>query len=856
LLRRSGGKASMVDFSKLTRPKASSSPINPIEIFKKTPNLGQAPNDLWKGQAEALQQWHDARKKDDNLIILNTGAGKSIVGILIAQSLVNEEAGPVVYVCSTIDLVNQTAKECDRIGIRYSTRAGQKFNNDLFETGKAFCITTYSAIFSPITAFRNLLSPAALVFDDAHVAERIVRDSFTLTVTKRDHKELYNDLLSIFASEFERINKKDHLSFIVEDVGQLNVTMCPPSTAHRNKAQIIDTLKKHKYNDSPELKFPTIQLYEHIGYCAVFISSAAIEFTPPFIPNRSFEFLRKGVRRVYLSATLDYDTDFVRAFGVSSPNKIEPSNDAGNGERLILLSSEFAEVEGKIDLAKRLSQKHKILISVPSYIKAKQWESVAIPPPSSEFTPALERFRRGEKGAFCLVSRVDGIDLPQDTCRIMVVDGAPSGASLLERYQFVSLRLDNLFSTKLAARVTQLLGRINRGRSDYGVFIVYSNDITNWLKNERNISLLPQLIRKQIMLGQSLQQDVGKSANTDVLSITDKVLSRDNGWIDFYRDTIDGLEVSTAAIERVKEREAALARSAQAESDYMTALWNSDIVQARKSLLDTLDATADADAKLAGWHSIWLGMTYEIEGDTASADFHYRRARARLSPKLNLPINHIHTHGDRSVDENGALHGKLMSVNLNGAQAIGNFLAFLNKQCQTLLDETVSFKQHEEALRSIGETLGYEASRPDNEHGAGPDVIWADSSKQYLVAFELKTKKEHPYEYNKSEIGQCLNHQEWIKSNYRDHKSDGLLIVGGEGACTANASPSDDLFLSDPKVITSKIRTFCSRVDDLRGRTDIERWTLLSELGQLSEWQLQGWFLAFKGKRLKDLQAR
>lgn len=89
LLRRSGGKASMVDFSKLTRPKASSSPINPIEIFKKTPNLGQAPNDLWKGQAEALQQWHDARKKDDNLIIFNTGAGKSIVGVLIAQSLVN-----------------------------------------------------------------------------------------------------------------------------------------------------------------------------------------------------------------------------------------------------------------------------------------------------------------------------------------------------------------------------------------------------------------------------------------------------------------------------------------------------------------------------------------------------------------------------------------------------------------------------------------------------------------------------------------------------------------------------------------------------------------------------------------------
>lgn len=844
----------MVDFSKLNRPKTSVASIDPIEIFKKTPNLGQAPNDLWKGQAEALSSWHAKRQLDDNLIILNTGAGKSIVGILIAQSLVNEKIGPVVYVCSTIDLVRQTAKECERIGVKHTTRSNSNFSNDLFETGKAFCITTYSSIFNSISVFKNAVAPAALIFDDAHVAERIIRDSFTITINKKDHAALFNDLMAIFRPEFYNINKNDHLDFILEDVGQTNVTMCPPATAFRNKSQIIETLKRHEYVKYPDLKFPTIKLYEHIGYCAVFISSGSIEITPPFIPTRSHEFLGKGIRRVYLSATLDYDTDFVRAFGVSSPNRIEPDNDAGNGERLIMLASDFKEPEGKLDLAKRLSTQQKILVSVPTYSKAKQWEALVSPPSAADFSSSLDSFRSSSKGIFCLVSRVDGIDLPQDTCRIMIVDGAPSGSSLLERYQFVSLRLDNLFSTKFSTRITQLFGRINRGRSDYGVFIFYNKDINNWLKNERNVSLLPELIRKQIILGQSMQKDIGRSSNDEIVAISGKVISRDAGWIDFYRDTIDGLDVSQDSKNRVIEREAQLAKAAQAECDFMTALWHSDITKARTALLDVNEDTAAADAKLAGWHSIWLGMTYEIEGDNDTSDYHYRKARSRISPSLNLPRHVVYNHGGRSVDENGALHGKLMSLTMHGAQAIGHHIAHLNRYCTTLLDGAASSKQHEEALRCIGESLGYESTRPDNEHGAGPDVVWADASKKYLIAFELKTKKEEPVEYSKTEIGQCLNHVEWIKANFREYDSDGILIIGSEGKCNANASPSDTIYLSTPVKIAMLLRQFASQIDDLRGRTDIERWTLFSQLGQLNEWQLQGWFSSLRGHRLKDMQ--
>ena len=142
-----------MDFSQLGRSKKKGLPTDPIRIFESLPSLVDTPNDLWRGQDKALTDWQAARDNNDVLISLNTGAGKTIVGLLIAQSLVNEGTENVLYVCSTIDLVRQTAREADRIGMDYTTRLRGDFSNHLFETGKAFCITTYAAVFNGYSVF-------------------------------------------------------------------------------------------------------------------------------------------------------------------------------------------------------------------------------------------------------------------------------------------------------------------------------------------------------------------------------------------------------------------------------------------------------------------------------------------------------------------------------------------------------------------------------------------------------------------------------------------------------------------------------------------------------------------------------
>ena len=165
--------------------------------------------------------------------------------------------------------------------------------------------------------------------------------------------------------------------------------------------------------------------------------------------------------------------------------------------------------------------------------RAKEWESYGTPPSTLDFSEKLEEFRKKDKGSFVLVSRIDGIDLPHDQCRVMVMDGLPAGTSLIEKFQYDFLAMGNLFASKLANRITQQFGRIIRGRNDYGAFIIEGKDLNIWLKNARKNVLLPNLLRKQILLGQHIQQSQPLS-NAEIADLITKVLGRDKDWMTYY----------------------------------------------------------------------------------------------------------------------------------------------------------------------------------------------------------------------------------------------------------------------------------------------------------------------------------
>ena len=193
-----------IDFSKISTPAGPKRIIDPIELFQSLSVTDPSVNDLWLAQGDALRQWHQNRATRDVAIALNTGAGKTLVGLLAAQSLVNETNRHVVYACSSIQLVEQTASKAAGYGLDITTYFQGKFSNDLYHQGLASCITTYQALFNSKSRFFKD-EAAAIVFDDAHTAQHLLRDQFTLRISHDRMMSLFSQVSVLFIGYFDRI---------------------------------------------------------------------------------------------------------------------------------------------------------------------------------------------------------------------------------------------------------------------------------------------------------------------------------------------------------------------------------------------------------------------------------------------------------------------------------------------------------------------------------------------------------------------------------------------------------------------------------------------------------------------------
>lgn len=825
-----------MDFSRLGSERKPKAPTNPIKIFETLPSLTGTPNDLWRGQAKALSEWEEVREERDVLISLNTGAGKTIVGLLIAQSLMNEGLENVVYLCSTIDLVEQTSREGERIGIDHTTRVRGAYSNDQFETGKAFCITTYAALFNGHSSIRHRYFPDAIVFDDAHVAESMLRDAFTLRIDRQRDSSLFKEIADLFRPHFKKLGIRGRFADSI-DPSRQQTAFVSPGGLYSRVERLLDILQRHDVKDHEEWKYSYAWLEDRLNCCAAIFTRGVFELTPPFLPSLALDIFNQTARRVYLSATLQSQTEFIRAFG-RLPNKtIAPLNDAGNGERLILDGRKTHEGFGP-RFARQLVKGRKAIVAVQDYARSKEWECVGEAPAREEFSNALEEFRNSTRdGAFLLVSRVDGIDLPHDTCRIMIIDGVPTASSLLERYLWEWLGMKNVFASRIANRLTQLFGRINRGRNDYGAFLLRGEVLSKWIARHRNLALLPSLLRQQILVGSEVQDKLGINSAEKTVEIVDAVLKRDEGWLDFYRREVKLSELDKDQLDRLQESEPVMVAATLSEAEYSAAMWLGDTPKAHRELEKYIDKIATYDSKLSGWHSVWLGAAYELDGDKESAYRAYGIAARRLSNSITLPRPKGRNAEQTDKHELSAF-GKSLNDLLSYPQG-AKFEGVFGQLVDTLaLIDTGTPNQAEAGLRQLGELLGFAATRPDNDEGTGPDVLWLDEEQQRMIGFELKTDKSSPAKYFKKDINQGHGHLEWMNQNYGEYHCLGLLFVGPDGTVDGQANPSDAMGLCLPHGVVELRQRVLAQIEDFRKLVPIERLAQISKESEETKWDI------------------
>ena len=114
-------------------------------------------------------------------------------------------------------------------------------------------------------------------------------------------------------------------------------------------------------------------------------------------------------------------------------------------------------------------------------------------------------------------------------------------------------------------------------------------------------------------------------------------MSRDSDWIETYGDRMANAELPSEAKASAKEKDALLTGAANAEVRAMHEAWQGDFASAAAALAETADKVAIADARLAGWHNLWLGWFYQLAGDGGAASAEYTRAKSRLGGAVFLP---------------------------------------------------------------------------------------------------------------------------------------------------------------------------------------------------------------------------
>ena len=740
-----------MDFSKIRAPKRTPKPIDPLEIFRGLNVADQNINDLWLAQGDALRDWHRDRNLSDVGVVLNTGAGKTLVGLLIAQSLVNETRGRVLYACSSIQLVEQTKEKALGYGLDVTTYFQGQFSSNGFHRGSAACVTTYQALFNGKSRFPSE-EPTAVIFDDAHTAEHLLRDHFSLRIARSQFPDLYSQIVALFRQYHQRIGRATSYGEL-DTGGSGALFLVPPFEVGEKADEFRRVLRTGSFGNNVDTMFAWEHVRDKEDICCLLISDTDVTITPAFLPTRCLYYFQDGIRRIYLSATLAAPDAFARTFGRIPDLIVAPSTSAGECERLILVPERLGGEAEDVDIAAALVEDKKALILVPGYARAKRWEEIASPPRASSVPEAVKEFRvdTGEP-KLILAARYDGVDLPGDTCRLMIIDDLPTGTGPLERFLWERLSLSNSLRTLIASRIVQSFGRISRGLSDHGVVVITGKRLVEWLTVPKNLATLPAFLQKQIQLGQAVSE--GSGSINHFVDARDACLDRREEWINAYGDFMREAEAESEL-----DNSSILGELALSEAEFGLRMWQRDFNRAIRALQGTLNTAYELSPSTGAWHSLWLGWAFSLSGDDESARTQYTRAHAAQRNIPPFPREWLNQSGRDIPDQVQAVAELLTDTPDSSVKFPVRMQLDL-----ALLDGSGTVRETEEAVRALGQYLGLRASRPDNDHGTGPDVLW-ETEDGVAVCMELKTEKTNDSQYRKTELGQLLDHVQWVRDN-------------------------------------------------------------------------------------------
>ncbi|GHC81225.1 hypothetical protein GCM10007079_20790 [Nocardiopsis terrae] len=780
-------------------------PSDPEQLYRLLARGNQGPASVWGHQAKVMEHWHGQfRAKSDVALELPTGAGKTLVGGLIAEYLRRTEGSRVAYLCPTRQLAVQTARKLDDYGIPPSLLIGPSREWDQadlarYQAAGSVAVSTYSHVFNS----RPRIDTAdVLILDDAHAAEGYVSSPWSLRIKRRSHESAYKDLLAALSPALDPLLLPHLQSENPRGQYLTAIYLASPAAvaarAGHVESVIREAVAQNKVSDDAVYAWKFLET--HVADCLAYVSYREILIRPLIAPTFQHSAFNSPKQRIYMSATLGAGGELERAFGRPRIHRIPvPAgwDKEGTGRRFFVfpelardLTSDTTVVASFVQRV--IAQAGRVVVLTPETRVADKFCERYLPEDYRTFTAKeveedLSVFTSQPTAALVLTNRYDGVDLPDEDCRLVVFNGLPANGDLQEKFLHDSVGAEEVLRERIRARIQQGAGRATRNLRDHAAVLVLGRSLTSYLaRRDIQASMHPE-IHAELELG--VDASLGQTSD-DVWE--NLVIFNDQGpdWNEIEDDIIQNRETYDR---KDGPGAAALQQAVRSEVAAANALWSKDHHFALTSIKNVTDQLRNAQTPKR-YSSLWSYLGFcvahrlaEATGEAQfqrTADTYYREARRnslgttwfdRVAPVVAPSAAAVE--GLDPTDE-AAMNSILAANDLWEPEAFQAALAARAGLLETNPDS------YEDGLVHLGRLAGATKSYGDPRDGraAMPDAVWIFDSARWVI-WEAKNQATNTGEIGAEQARQAGGHRRTTE------KTEGVVAPGDSICVLASPKP-------------------------------------------------------------------
>lgn len=713
-------------------PVTSPSPTTRFEELFAQHRTAAIP-DLWPWQREVLAACEATAR--DVAIDLPTGTGKTLLGLLIGEDCRQAGHGPVAYVAGNKSLARQVERQARDLRIPIVRFQGSKdgwSNADVrtYNFGDAVGVMNYWNYFN---ASPGIEAAGLLILDDVHLLETPLRDMYTVTIPRAD--ALYDEVLRRIVGTCPYYSlAADYLNGVVPP-GPPEMLVFPDSA---DLADEVRGLLDGRLLNGSSSWWAWQQIRQRLEICCWLVSARAVTFTPYIPPSQTYPHFAGPSRRIYMSATIGTVDDLRRRLGAPPLAKVSSSVQPRQGERAVVLSD---AVETPT-IAEMVDGMRELLAISPKALwlcARKETATTVMAALQAARLPGAVRLLEGDNGAdeafasdgeghLVAAGRYDGMDFPDEACRIEVLPEIPVGTTDLEEWTTAYLRDAGFADARFSQRLAQALGRCNRSQDDRAVYVLADPEFLSRLSERRTTDLLPDDVYGDIF-GALRRSDAGFEEGL-----------REAGRFLAGEDILPAAAPVRAAVTPAPS-------TGTDEVDGFIALWLEDYARAA----ELFDAAAAGLGSRPEHQAFWLAMRALALGQIARYGDRAAAADASQALATAAKAGSSSTFFTRLRLSSTRLSGKQPDFAAGEPDAIfsawdavisryGSAGPRFEKWSAALVDELAS-DDHDTVARGIArfgdEVLGLSAAAPKATSGEA-DAEWEFAQPHRVLTFEVK----------------------------------------------------------------------------------------------------------------------